>query len=49
MINVDEIIMCKDCKYYDNWLDEKICARGNYYQGPMEPDDFCSKGEPKNE
>lgn len=46
-----EVIHCRDCKHYDNpicevhseWPDQYSPGHTAY----MEPDDFCSYGEPK--
>ena len=51
---LQEVIRCKDCKYYRGG--ECWCEHDNdgweYYQSVIEnplPDDFCSRGERKEE
>lgn len=52
------VTYCKDCKYYDNhpnglcYLHTEPKANARGYSGEavcVEPDDFCSHGEPKKE
>ena len=45
--NHGSLIRCKDCKYYDNWMDDKICVRLGSYHGNSNPDDYCSYAERK--
>lgn len=46
--DVVEVVRCKDCKNYMEWLDGKICARLGSYYGDTEPTDYCSYGERKD-
>ena len=39
--DVVEVVRCKDCEYYDNFL----CGRFNAYGTSVEEDDYCSYGE----
>lgn len=45
-----DIVRCKDCKYLHTtfWKDTQICER-HAYEIIMKPDDFCSRGERKDE
>lgn len=40
-----DIVRCKECKEYGDWLGGKICMRLGSYHGNTNPDDFCSYGE----
>ena len=42
-----DLVRCKECKEYGEWLDGKICMRLGSYYGNTKPDDFCSYGERK--
>ena len=44
-----EIVRCKDCKEYGEWLGGKICMRYGSYYGNTKPDDFCSRGERRDD
>lgn len=42
-----EIVMCKDCKYWEKKENAVWCRRTAIGIFRMEADDFCSKGEKK--
>ncbi len=43
---MEEIIRCENCKHYQG----ECCVRFGRQEHPhREPNDFCSKGEPKND
>jgi len=41
----DELIQCKDCKYYEQWTNHKICMLLGSYYGDTKPNDYCSNAE----
>jgi ribosomal protein L32 len=43
-----EVVHCKDCGEYHQWLRGKICMRLGSYYGYTKPDDFCSCGRRKD-
>ena len=46
---VEPVVYCKDCKYYnEERLGEKMCEYSFDFI-PRESDDFCSRGERKDE
>ena len=44
-----EVVRCRDCEHYMAWLDGKICGRMGSYYGDTKPDDYCSRGERREE
>lgn len=46
-ITTGEVVRCKDCCEYDEWLGEHICVRLGSYHGETKPDDYCSYGRRK--
>lgn len=42
-----EIVRCEDCKYYEPHLYNNISCE--MFMQLMNPDDFCSKGERRND
>ena len=44
-----DIVRCKECEEYCDWLDGKICMRLGSYHGNTKPNDFCSYGEREGE
>ena len=53
--NFVEVVRCKDCKHYVQFLQDKKECRCTIFSGcydrpyPTEPDDFCSYGERREE
>ena len=50
-IDAIPVIRCRDCKYFsiDQYSKTIYCANDNVYGFPnQKPDDFCSRGERKN-
>lgn len=54
---IKEVVLCKDCKYYrhdnrydDRYLNPSTCLRnGDLTYLNVEPNDYCSYGEVKDE
>ena len=44
---IDELIRCKDCKWYRNRFDQHYCCL-SAIDCPL-PDDYCSRAERKDE
>lgn len=44
---IDELIRCKDCKWYRNRFNQHYCCQ-SAIDCPL-PDDYCSRAERKNE
>lgn len=42
---VGELIRCKDCKWYEQWTNHKICMLLGSYYGDTKPNDYCSNAE----
>jgi hypothetical protein len=49
-LKFDEIVRCKDCRYYevDGW-EQGWCCHEQYYEFEMDPDGYCSRGEKHDE
>lgn len=45
--NMGELVRCKDCKYYEQWTNRKICMPLGSYYGSTQPNDYCSYAERK--